>query len=80
MLGAWEGFFFYRYLEADAVVDAFTWSDFALGATNTKGWYAGGSLGLYKNVWIRGRWLTSNEIYGPPVAIDTLQLDLNVAF
>jgi hypothetical protein len=78
--GSWSGFFFYRYLEADAVVDAFTWSDFALGATNTKGWYAGASFGLLKNVWVRGRWLSSNEIYGPPVAIDTLQLDINAAF
>jgi hypothetical protein len=78
--GEWNTSFHYRYLEADAMVDAFTDSDFHLGGTNCKGWIAGAEYGLYKNVWIRMRWLTADEIEGPPLAIDGLQLDLNARF
>jgi Putative porin len=70
----------YRRLEPDAVLDAYTDSDFGLGGTNTKGYFASGTLGLYKNVRLTGRWLSANEVYGAPLAIDVLQLDLNVGF
>jgi hypothetical protein len=78
--GEWNTFLFYKYLGADAVLDAFTDSDFHLGGTNAKGWILGGELGLYKNVWLRGRWLTADEIKGPPLAIDVLQVDVNARF
>ncbi len=78
--GDWELFFLYKRLEADAVLDAFTDSDFHGGGTNAKGWILGGTLGLYKNIWLTGRWLTADQIIGPPLAIDTLQLDLNLKF
>jgi hypothetical protein len=78
--GEWNTSFHYRYLEADAMVDAFTDSDFHMGGTNAKGWIAALELGLYKNVWLRTRWLTSDEIEGPPLAVDTLQVDLNARF
>jgi hypothetical protein len=80
MLGTWRGFFYYRYLEADAVMDAFTESDFHLGGTNAKGWILGGEFGLMKNLWLSSRWLTSNEICGPPLAIDVFQFDLRAEF
>jgi hypothetical protein len=76
----WLAFLRYKYLEADAVLDAFTDSDFHLGGTNAKGWILGGSLGLYKNVWVDLRWLTSDEIKGPQFSVDTLQVDLNVKY
>ena len=76
----WDVFLYYKYLEADAVVDAFTDSDFHNGGTNAKGWILGGNLGLYHNVWARIRWLTSDEIEGPPLAIDTVQIDINARF
>lgn len=78
--GDWNLSFTYRYLQADAVVDAFTDSDFHGGGTNCKGWILGGNLGLYKNVWLGARWMTSDQISGPPLAIDTLQVDLNARF
>lgn len=78
--GEWNMGLTYRYLEADAVLDAFTDSDFHLGGTNAKGWVLEGAFGLYKDVWLRGRWLTSDEISGPPLAIDVFQLDLNARF
>jgi len=78
--GTWRSFLFYKYLGADAVLDAFTDSDFNLGGTNAKGWILGGELGLSKNLWLKLRWLSSNEISGPPLGVDLLQFDLNGKF
>jgi len=78
--GDWNTFLFYKHLEADAVLDAFTDSDFHLGGTNAEGWILGAHLGLGENWWLRTRWLTADEIEGPPLAIDVLQLDMNAAF
>ncbi|MBV5325832.1 MAG: putative porin, partial [Rhodospirillaceae bacterium] len=76
----WQAFVGYRYLERDAVLDAFTDSDFHLGGTNHKGFMIGGSYGLYKNTWLAARWTSSDEISGLPLSIDVLQLDLNAKF
>ncbi len=76
----WQTSLSYKYLEADAVLDAFTDSDFHLGGTNAKGWIMGGQLGLGKNLWLRTRWLSSDVITGVPVSIDTLQVDINSRF
>jgi hypothetical protein len=76
----WRVSLFYKYLESDAVLDAFTDSDFHGGGTNAKGWILGGDLGVYKNTWLAARWFSTTEIDGPPWTIDTLQLDLNVKF
>ena len=74
---AWNVSVGYKYLEPDAVPDAFTDSDFHLGGTNARGFIVGGSLGLFDNTWLTARWLSANEVYGPPMAIDVVQLDLN---
>lgn len=78
--GEWKFSLFYKYLEADAVMDAFTDSDFHLGGTNAKGWILGAEYGLYRDVWLKARWITSDEIEGAPLAIDTLQVDVNAKF
>ncbi|MGH8446577.1 MAG: putative porin, partial [Solimonas sp.] len=70
----------YRYLESDAVVDAFTDSDFHLGGTNAKGFYIGGSFGFTQNAWLTLRWLSATEISGSPLAVDVLQFDVNAKF
>ncbi len=70
----------YKHLERDAVLDAFTDSDFHLGGTNTKGWVVGGNYGLVKNVWLSGRWLSGNVITGPQYGVDILQVDVNTRF
>lgn len=88
--GDWQFITAYKYLERDAVLDAFTDSDFHLGGTNAKGWILGGSYGLGTNTWLTLRWLSADEIdaqsppgsasaYGP-LAIDVLQIDLNARF
>jgi hypothetical protein len=76
----WKVFLYYKYLEGDAVVDAFTDSDFHLGGTNARGWILGTEFGLMKNTWLTLRWLTADEISGPPLAIDVLQADVNAKF
>jgi hypothetical protein len=80
LLWDWNAFFYYKYLEADAVLDAFTDSDFRLGGTNAKGFIFGGSLGLAENLWLSAKYLTADEITGTPLAVDVLQVDMNTKF
>lgn len=79
-LWQWRAVLAYRYLERDAVLDAFTDSDFHLGGTDAKGYQLGFDLGLSRGTWLRLRYLTANEIDGPPLGIDVWQLDLNGQF
>ena len=76
----WRGTLSYRYVERDAVLDAFTDSDFHLGGTDAKGYQLGFDLGLSRGAWLRLRYLTANEVDGPPLGIDVWQLDLNGSF
>ncbi len=78
--GDWQAFLGWRYIERDAVLDAFTDSDFHLGGTDAKGWVVGGKYGLTENTWLRARWLSTDEISGPLLGIDTLQVDVNARF
>jgi len=78
--GQWNVFAQYRYIESNAVLDAYTDSDFHLGGTNAKGWSMGGNYGIMKNTWLTGRWLSTDVITGPKWGIDTLQLDINTRF
>ncbi len=78
--GDWQAFLGWRYIERDAVLDAFTDSDFHLGGTDAKGWVVGGKYGLTENTWLRARWLSTDEISGPLLGIDILQIDLNAKF
>lgn len=78
--GGWEAFVGYRYLQRDAVLDAFTDSDFRLGGTDVQGYYLGGTLGLTDDVWLRLRCLSGTEIDGPPFAVEVCQLDANARF
>ena len=78
--GQWKVLANYKHLEADAVMDAFAESDFHLGGTNARGWIVGGDLGVGKNVWLSTRWLTTNEISGPPLAVDVFQFNVHARF
>jgi polyhydroxyalkanoate synthesis regulator phasin len=78
--GAWRASVRYRYLERDAVLDAFTDSDFHLGGTDAQGYSLRADYGLAKNVYLSLRYLSANEIDGPPLGIDVLMLDLNGQF
>lgn len=76
----WRAWFAYKYLEADAVLDAFTDSDFHLGGTDAKGWLIGAEYAVLDNTWITLRYLTADAIDGPPLGVDVVQLDLNAKF
>lgn len=76
----WQVFATYRYLERDAVLDAFTDPDFHLGGTDAKGYVVGVSYGLAKNTWATLRYFSTDSISGAPLSIDTVQLDLNARF
>ncbi|MEP9359955.1 putative porin [Sphingomonas sp. KR3-1] len=78
--GDWLGFAEYRYIQPDAVLDAFNDSDFHLGGTNAKGYVVGGAYGLTDNFSVGARWLSANTVYGAPLSIDVLQLDLSGKF
>jgi len=78
--GAWDAFIGYRYLERDAVVDAFTDQDYHLGGTDARGYMLGADASLTKRVWVRLRYMPFDAIDGPPLAIDVWQLDLNARF
>lgn len=74
----WSAIIAYRYVQRDAVLDAFTDTIFHQGGTDAKGWMIGGSYGLAKNTWAMFRWFSTEAIDGPPLDIDTLALDLNI--
>jgi hypothetical protein len=78
--GAWRALVGYRYLQRDAVIDAYTDSDFHWGGTDAHGYYLIGDFGVAKKIWVRVRYLSSNAIDGPTLGIDTVQLDLNTSF
>ncbi len=78
--GDWQAFMGYRYLQSDAVLDAFTSSDFHLGGTDAKGYFLGGSYGLDRNTWLSMKWMSSDTISGLRYGVDLLQVDLNAKF
>lgn len=78
--GSWNAFAEYRYVESDAVLDAYADSDFHLGGTNAKGYIIGAEYGLADRLSLRARWFSANEISGEPLAIDVLQIDFMARF
>lgn len=78
--GEWRAMAGYRYLETDAVPDAFPDSDFHLGGTNTKGYTIGATFGVMEGVALGTRWMSANEVTGSPLSIDVLQVDLSAEF
>jgi Putative porin len=78
--GRWRSAIGYRYVQADAVLDAWTDADFHGGGTNADGYYFWGSMGLTHNTWVRLRYLSANEIVGPRYGLDIWQLDFNARF
>ena len=90
--GEWNVSLAYRWLGSDAVLDAYTNSDFGLGGTNNKGYILGANYGLDRQTWLSVRWMASNLIDSmvpsttgaaatpTKLSTDLLQVDLNVKF
>jgi Putative porin len=79
-LGDWNVVFGYKYIEPDAVLDAFNDHDFHLGGTNAKGYFVSASYFFANNTWLSGRWFSADQVFGLPLSIDVLQLELNTRF
>lgn len=77
--GSWALSYNYRDLEADAVVGAFTDSDFIGGGTNGKGHSFGFEYGLAKN-FSTGLTYLMNEKGNAQTDYDRLQLDFQLKF
>ncbi len=78
--GDWRAAAGYRYLERDAVVDAFNDEDFHLGGTDTKGYTLFLDWWFNPHVWLQGKYMAGVAIDGPPLAIDVWQFDVNTRF
>ena len=78
--GTWQVFSAYKHVERDAVLDAYTDSDFRLGGTDAKGYTIGGSYGLGRDTSATLRLMSADSISGAPLSVDLLQLDLAVRF
>jgi hypothetical protein len=70
----------YRHLESDAVVDGFVDSDFGGGGTNMEGYTLYGGVALSPNVSFGVRWMSANELAGPPLKTDVVQVEFNGKF
>ena len=78
--GDWRATGSWRHLERDAVLDAYADSDFHGGGTDAEGWTLGFEYGLTRAASLQFRYMSADEIDGPPLAIDVVQLDLNARF
>ena len=78
--GDWAAALSYRYVESDAVVDGFADSEFGLGGTNLQGFSLWAGVALSERVSMGVRWMSSDEIAGPQLSTDTIQLDFNAKF
>ncbi len=78
--GEWRAAVGYRYVQGDAVIDAWTDADFHLGGTNAKGYTLWAEFGLNRDLWTRLRYMSGNEIDGTPYGLDVIQLDLSTRF
>ena len=76
----WLLFGAFKRMESDSILDGFNDSEFRVGGTNAQGWIGGAAYAIANNVWITGRWLSANQIIGPKLAIDVLQVDLTARF
>lgn len=76
----WQAGVNYRHVESDAVVDAFADSDFGLGGTNLKGYTLYGVLALGPRAAVGVRWMSADEVAGPPLSVDIIQVDFTGKF
>jgi hypothetical protein len=78
--GDWQIGVNYRHIESDAVIDGFNESDFGLGGTNMKGFGIWGSYATSPNTALGIRWMSADQIAGPPLKTDLLQIDFTGRF
>ena len=70
----------YRYIGSDAVVDGFNDSTFGGGGTNMKGFVFNGAYAISPNASVGLQWNSNDQIAGPPLSSDYLQVDFKLKF
>lgn len=78
--GNWRAYLAYKHLERDAVVDAYTDSDFNLGGTDAKGYILRGEWWFRDRTSVGLRYLSSDSIDSVPVNVDVAMLDVSANF
>lgn len=76
----WQVSLAYKSLQRDAVLDAFTDSDFHLGGTDAKGYIFATKYGLSTDTYMQIRILSADEIDGNPFGTNTAQIDFYSRF
>lgn len=76
----WNVTFGYKYLQPDAVLDGLTDVNFHLGGTNAKGFIVTADYGIATRTWLSARYFNAKQVYGPPLSIDVVQLEINTKF
>ncbi|SFS13486.1 Putative porin [Dyella sp. OK004] len=76
----WNVTFGYKYLQPDAVLDGLTDPNFHLGGTNAKGFIISADYGIAQRTWLSARYFNAKQVFGPPLSIDVLQLEINSKF
>ena len=79
----WQANYMYRIVEADAVLDALSHSDFHGGGTNARGHQFGLNIGLRKGVYVAFTYFNTTTDSGAKTSKsgrDKLQVDLKLKF
>ncbi|MFZ4593016.1 MAG: putative porin [Verrucomicrobiaceae bacterium] len=76
----WQANVGYRYVGSDSVVDGFNDQDFGGGGTNVEGFTIGAGVALSPRVRLGFRWMSADEIAGPPLKADIFQFDIHAKF
>ncbi len=77
---SWRASMQYRYLQRDAVVDAFADQDFHYGGTDSRGYVLRGDWWFFDRTSLSLRYLSANAIDNPPLSIDMIFVDVNASF
>lgn len=78
--GDWLAFVDYRYMESDAMPDAFVDNRFNGGGTNSEGFTLGTQLAISPRVRLAARWMSANSIAGSPLSTDIFMFDFLAKF
>jgi hypothetical protein len=70
----------YKYLQPDSTLDGLTDANFRLGGTNAKGFIFTSDYGIAPGTWLSARYYKAKQIFGPPLALDVLQLEVSSKF
>lgn len=78
--GDWNTSLSYRFIGSDAVMDAFTDSNFGGGGTNMQGYTLAAAMALSRSARVGVSWMSATQVTGPTLKADVFMFDLSVRF